>query len=62
MFQFLQFHDLFTCEAVYLSYFILQQENFTSDLERSEVEFMESLSFTKAKGDHKVLSFGPKSS
>ena len=62
MFQFWQLHDLFTCEIVYLYCFILKQENFTSELKSFEVELMESFSFTKAKGDHKVLDFGSKSS
>ena len=62
MFQFLQLHDVFICEVVDFSCFVLQQENFTSGLKSSEVELWKSLSFTKAKGYHKVLRFVFKSS
>ena len=41
---------------------ILKQENFTSDLNVYEVELWNISSFTKAKGYHRVLRFGSKSS
>ena len=58
MFQFSQFHDVFTCEVVDFYCLIFQQENFTSDLKSSEVELWNILSFNKEKGDQKVLIFG----
>ena len=61
MFQFWKFHDVFTCEVVYLSCFVLQPENFTSDLNSPELELRNSFSFTKAKRYHKFLIFGSKS-
>ena len=62
MFQFLQVHDVFTREVIYLYCFILQQENFTPDMKGSEMEFRESFSFRKAKGYHKVMRSGYNSS
>ena len=62
MFQFWQFHGVFTHDVVYLSCFILQQEIFSSDLKSFEVELWNILSFIKKKGYHKVLIFGCKSS
>ena len=38
MFQLFHFHDVFTCEVVDFSCFILQQENLTYDMKSSEVE------------------------
>ena len=58
----LHFHDVFTCEVVYLSCFILQQENLTSDMKSSEVYLWKSFYLTKSKGYYKVLSFESKSS
>ena len=61
MFQCWQLNDVFTFEVVDLSYFILQQESFTSDPKISEVELWKIFAFTKTKRYHKVLSFGSKS-
>ena len=60
--QFRQFHDVYAFEVVGLSCFILQQEIFTPDMKSSELELWKISSFAKAKGDHKVLRFGSKSS
>ena len=60
MFQLWQFRDIFACEVVSFYCYILQQENFTFDMNSSEVELWNSFSFTKEKWYHKVLSFGHK--
>ena len=62
MFWYWQFHNVFACEFVELSCFILQQENFTSDMKSSEVELWKSFYLTKTKCYHKVLRFGYNSS
>ena len=58
MFQFLKFHDVFTCEVVCLSCFIIQQKIFASCLKSYKVELWKGVRFSEDKLNHKVLRFG----
>ena len=48
----------FPVRVIYFSCLMLQQGIFTSNMNSSEVELWNIFSFTKSKGDHKVLTFG----